>query len=133
MGCTVTHHHDHEYPEPFLGPKRSEGISIFTIFGSIVAFVLASFVFGRPGIIGFFVVLLIAAIIVWVVTPRDISVTLARVVAFLIWAVLFMLMFLTGIALLIATLLSPIAQAMQDSGTHAGATVNFIWLFVMVV
>lgn len=128
MGTNMEHSESFERE-----PKDHELAWICVGFVFLTVFLALSFWFGG-GAAGCWVALAaVIMLIVTMLTPRELPVGLSRLGAVLILAVLVVLETISGLPLLIANALTPLAQAMQDNGGNLGASANLVWLVLMAL
>ena len=121
------------YPH-FVEPSQPNGSELpwlLTGFGFLISLLAIGFWFGEAGVKAFTIGLLFVAFIVTVLVPRSFPVGIARVAAFIMLVGLVMLVSCSGLPLLVAEALSPVAQRLQDDGGNIGVSINAGWLVVV--
>jgi len=126
---------------PFYDQSKAAGVeqppsrdSMWFAIGAGVVFGLltASFWFGKGGFLLAVVLIAIAAVIVMVFTPHDLDLGVARLISLVATAVIILLLLLSGLPLVVAEVLSPIAQSLQGSG-NIGVSAELLWLIVVAI
>lgn len=114
-------------------PKDNEplgvGLAILFLFGLI----WVDYLFGGAITVPYLAVGAVLGIIIAIFVPRDLWVSVARLIAFVMTGLLLWFLFTSGLPLAGAEAASPIAQHMQDDNGNLGNTFNLVWVGVMAI
>ena len=106
---------------------------IFGITCAIIALPVLGCLFGKTGVLTYLMALIIAVIVITWLMPRDPRIKLARATATILVVLAVILMFVSGLPLLVATVLHPVGQNLQNRGSDAAMGGLVAWVGGMVV